>query len=77
MKKWRVAQGLSRERLAVLLGVNYWTITRIEQGCAVSISQRLAERLRNVGYPGDAKYDYERWRARFQNKLREKVLRES
>ena len=75
--KWRKAQGLSRERLAVLLGVNYWTLTRIERGCSVSISKRLAERLRSVGYPGNAKQDYERWRARLRNKLREKVLRES
>ena len=74
IKAWRESRRLSREKLALLLGINYWTLFRIERGVSCSVSLRLAERLKELGYPGDPRADYQAWREEMIKGLREKIL---
>jgi len=74
IKAWRESRKLSGEKLALLLGINYWTLCRIERGISCSVSPRLAGLLKELGYPGDPRADYQAWREEMIKGLREKVL---
>jgi len=75
IKKWRKEKGVTREALAVLLGINYWTLTRVECGQWNSITPALAQRLKGLGYPGDPNADYRAWREKLREELEEKMRR--
>ena len=62
VRVWRQHSGLGLAELARKLGISYHQAWRLEAGHVVSVSLRVAERLAELGFPGDVAEAYQRWR---------------
>ena len=60
--RMREETGLSLRELAQVLGLNFWTLWRIEKGYPAGLSLLVALRLKEHGYEGDPVEDYHKWR---------------